>query len=51
VLEQGAAGIVYGRNIIQHPSPRGITRALMTIVHQEAGVDRALATLEAEAVR
>jgi fructose-bisphosphate aldolase, class I len=51
VLEQGAAGIVYGRNIIQHPSPRGITRALMAMVHEEADVERALAMVEAEAVR
>src|SRR5690625_3695556 len=29
VLEQGAAGIVYGRNVIQHPDPAGLTRALM----------------------
>ncbi|HEY1794161.1 MAG TPA: hypothetical protein VGG34_14690 [Opitutaceae bacterium] len=33
VIRQGAAGIVYGRNIIQHPSPAGFTRALMAIVH------------------
>jgi fructose-bisphosphate aldolase, class I len=51
VLDQGAAGIVYGRNIIQHASPRGITRALMAMVHEDASVERALAMLEAEAVR
>jgi fructose-bisphosphate aldolase, class I len=51
VLEQGAAGIVYGRNIIQHSSPRGITRALMAMVHEDVGVERALAMLDAEAVR
>jgi fructose-bisphosphate aldolase, class I len=50
VLDQGAAGIVYGRNIIQHASPRGITRALMAMVHEDAGVQQALAMLEAEAV-
>ena len=26
LLEQGAAGIVYGRNIIQHEKPAGMTR-------------------------
>jgi len=51
VLDQGAAGIVYGRNIIQHDSPRGITRALMAMVHEDAEVKQALAMLEAEAVR
>jgi fructose-bisphosphate aldolase, class I len=50
VLDHGAAGIVYGRNIIQHASPRGITRALMAMVHEDAGVQQALATLDAEAV-
>ena len=33
LIEQGAAGIVYGRNVIQHASPAGITRALMAVVH------------------
>jgi DhnA family fructose-bisphosphate aldolase class Ia len=43
VLAQGARGIVYGRNIIQHEKPAGITRALMAIVHEDATVDAALA--------
>jgi class I fructose-bisphosphate aldolase len=42
LLKQGAAGIVYGRNIIQHPNPKGITRALMAMVHDNASVDDAL---------
>ena len=33
VIELGAAGIVYGRNVIQHPDPVAITRRLMEIVH------------------
>jgi DhnA family fructose-bisphosphate aldolase class Ia len=33
LLEQGAAGIVYGRHVILHAFPAGITRALMGIVH------------------
>jgi DhnA family fructose-bisphosphate aldolase class Ia len=37
LIQQGAAGIVYGRNIIQHPKPDRITRALMAVVHD--GVD------------
>jgi len=36
LLVQGAAGIVYGRNIIQHASPAKITRALMAMVHENA---------------
>ena len=34
LIKQGAAGIVYGRNIIQHRDPAGMTRALMAIVHE-----------------
>ena len=41
VLAQGAAGIVYGRNIVQHPNPAGITRALMAMLHENASVDEA----------
>lgn len=36
LMQQGARGIVYGRNVIQHPDPSGITKALMTIVHEGA---------------
>lgn len=46
VLAQGAAGIVYGRNIIQHPRPAAITRALMAIVHDGATPAAALALLQ-----
>ena len=42
LLKQGAAGIVYGRNVIQHPNPRGITQALMAMVHRNVSVDEAL---------
>ena len=42
VLAQGARGIVYGRNVIQHPSPAGITRALMGMLHEGLSADEAL---------
>jgi len=45
VLEQGAAGIVYGRNVIQHDDPAGMTRALMAVVHEAATPEQALASL------
>ncbi len=45
LLEQGAAGIVYGRNVIQHPNPKGITQALMAMVHDGAEVEAALALI------
>lgn len=47
VLDQGARGIVYGRNIIQHPKPAGITSALMAVLHHGASVDDALGVIEA----
>lgn len=45
LLAQGAAGIVYGRNVIQHPNPKGITQALMAMVHDNASVEAALALI------
>ena len=42
LLEQGASGIVYGRNIIQHPNPAAITKALMAMVHENVGAAKAL---------
>jgi DhnA family fructose-bisphosphate aldolase class Ia len=45
LVAQGAAGIVYGRNIIQHPQPAAITRALMAVVHDGATAGEALAFL------
>jgi fructose-bisphosphate aldolase, class I len=45
VLKRGAAGIVYGRNVIQHENPAGMTRALMAIVHEGATAEVALSSL------
>ena len=33
LMRQGAAGIVYGRNVIQHPDPAAMVRALKHAVH------------------
>jgi class I fructose-bisphosphate aldolase len=33
VLDQGARGIVYGRNVIQHPDPAAMVKALRDVVH------------------
>ena len=46
LMEQGVNGIVYGRNVIQHDNPRGITKALMAVVHDGADVDAAMAQLK-----
>ena len=47
-MQQGARGIVYGRNIIQHPCTTQMTRALMAIVHQDATAEAASAILAQE---
>ena len=45
LLKQGAAGLVYGRNIIQHDNPAGMTRALMAMLHDDADAQQAMAVL------
>lgn len=47
LIQQGAKGIVYGRNVIQHDNPAGMTRALMAVVHDGATPDDAQKYLEA----
>ncbi len=42
LMRQGARGIVYGRNVIQHPNPAGMTRALMAVVHDGVSPEAAL---------
>jgi len=42
LMKQGARGIVYGRNVIQHPDPAGITKAFMAIVHEGATPEQAI---------
>jgi DhnA family fructose-bisphosphate aldolase class Ia len=49
LMRQGAAGIVYGRNVIQHAHPAAMTRALMAVVHDGASADAALDLLAAPA--
>ncbi len=46
LLSQGASGIVYGRNIIQHAKPAAITNALMGVVHESWSVERAMSALQ-----
>jgi class I fructose-bisphosphate aldolase len=45
VLEQGAAGIVYGRNVIQHSDPAGMVRALRAVVHEGAAPEAGIRSL------
>ena len=46
LMKEGAAGIVYGRNILQHADPAGMTRALLALVH-----DGATAAAAAQCIR
>lgn len=46
LMKQGAMGIVYGRNVIQHEKPAAMTRALMAIVHDGVTAGQALAMLK-----
>ena len=45
VLAQGARGIVYGRNVIQHPKPAALVKALMDVLHRGVAADAAGAEL------
>jgi class I fructose-bisphosphate aldolase len=47
VMQQGAAGIVYGRNVVQHEDPDAMTRALMAVVHDGASAEEAVELLRA----
>jgi len=40
-LQQGAKGLVYGRNIYQHPNMTLITNALMAMIHKDATPEEA----------
>jgi fructose-bisphosphate aldolase, class I len=45
-IQAGGAGLSVGRNIFQHKRPDLLTQALSKVVHENAGVDEALALLE-----
>ena len=45
LMQQGAMGIVYGRNVIQHANPAGMTRALLAVVHERLTPEQAQSLL------
>ena len=47
LMQQGASGSVYGRNIIQPANPAGMSRALMAVVHEGASAAEAARFLTA----
>ncbi|TRZ85978.1 MAG: aldolase [Streptomycetaceae bacterium] len=45
-IDSGASGVVYGRNIVQHPTPAKFIQSIRAIVHDNASVDEAMLVLE-----
>lgn len=43
ILQQGAMGMVYGRNIYQHDNPKLVVKAFKAMIHDGATVEAALA--------
>lgn len=48
LLQLGARGLVFGRNIVQQKEPERVTAALMAMVHDGAAAEDAIRFLEAE---
>ena len=46
LLDQGAVGMVYGRNVYQHANPSAVVRALMAMIHRGASAEAAWALYE-----
>lgn len=49
LMQQGAKGIVYGRNVIHHENPAAMTKALMAVVHEDATPEQALQHIQGQA--
>lgn len=45
LLDCGAAGVVFGRNIFQHERPTAMAAALKALIHDDASTDSAIAAL------
>jgi DhnA family fructose-bisphosphate aldolase class Ia len=46
LMQQGVSGVVYGRNVYQHPHPERMIRACEAIVHERATVSKAVSILK-----
>jgi DhnA family fructose-bisphosphate aldolase class Ia len=46
LMQEGASGIVYGRNVFQHPKPSAMACAFTAIVHDRANVKEAMEHLK-----
>ena len=45
-IDSGASGVVYGRNVVQHPNPAKFIKSIRAIVHQDASVADAIKILD-----
>lgn len=48
LMQQGASGVVYGRNIHQHPKPALMVRACQAVIYEGATIAQALAILQSQ---
>lgn len=46
LLDQGAMGMVYGRNVYQHKKPEAVVAALMAMIHKRTSAEEAWAVYE-----
>ena len=46
-IDAGARGVVFGRNVVQHPNPPAFLAALRAVVHDNASIDEAMKHLGA----
>jgi DhnA family fructose-bisphosphate aldolase class Ia len=45
-MNSGASGVVYGRNVVQHPNPAKFIKSIRAIVHQNSSVADAVKILD-----
>jgi DhnA family fructose-bisphosphate aldolase class Ia len=45
-LSAGAEGVIFGRNVWQHPRPEAVLAALAAMAHEGASVEQALAAAD-----
>lgn len=48
LVAQGVAGIIYGRNVIQHQDPKGMTKALQAVLHDGETASQAMSHIREE---
>lgn len=51
LVRNGAAGVIFGRNVFQHPNPPAMVRALRHLVHEGGTVEEALQIIEEGTMR